>query len=162
MNALLDGQTACISVTLLDGLVLARSGFHHSVNYRSVTVYGKAEKADERDKEAILDRLVNHLVPERAAALRQHTPQELNATLLLKIPIAEAVAKIRSGPPKDAEKDYETDIWAGVVDVHSVLGDITRCPRLDDSVPTPDHVEKLLQQPELFTEQVAGAESGDS
>ncbi len=152
MNTLLDGQTACISVTILDGLVLARSGFHHSVNYRSVSVYGKAEKIEGVEKESVLDCLVNHLVPQRVPALRPHTPQELNATLVLKIPLDEAVAKIRQGPPVDAEKDYDSDIWAGVVDVHTVLGEITPCPRLDPSISTPAHVSALVAQGELFTE----------
>lgn len=150
LNALLDGQSASVCVTILDGLVLARSGFHHSVNYRSVTLFGKAEEVSGADKEPILDALVNHLLPGRVPALRKHTPQELNATLVLKIPIDEAAAKIRSGPPLDAEKDYETDIWAGVINVETILGDIERCPRLDDSVETPEHVLAFTEQGRLF------------
>lgn len=151
MNALLDGQTACISVTILDGLVLARSGFHHSVNYRSVTLFGSAEKVPDEGKEAALDFLVNHLVTGRPPHLRPHTPQELKATLVLKIPIDEAAAKIRSGPPGDAEKDYETDIWAGVLNVRTVLEDIERCPRLDEAIATPEHVERLLEKRLLYS-----------
>ena len=150
MNALLDGQTAGVCVTLLDGLVLARSGFKHSVNYRSVTLFGKAEKVADKDKNEILDRMINHLVPNRASELRPATPQELNATLVLRIPIDEAAAKIRNGPPLDAEKDYDTDLWAGVVNVETVLGNIERCPRLDDSVQTPNHVLDFMEQGGLF------------
>ncbi|MCG8412988.1 MAG: pyridoxamine 5'-phosphate oxidase family protein, partial [Pseudomonadales bacterium] len=150
MNALLDGQTASLCVTHLDGLVLARSGFHHSVNYRSVTLFGKAEKVADEDKEALLDKLVNHLVPNRAPELRKHTPQELNATLVLRIPIDEAAAKIRTGPPIDAEKDYDTDIWAGVINVQTVMSDINNCPRLDQSIETPEHVEELVKKRVLF------------
>jgi len=150
MNALLDGQTACLSVTLLDGLVLARSGFHHSVNYRSVTVFGKAQQVAAQDKEAILDRLVNYLVPDRAVALRTHTPQELNATLVLKVPIDEAAAKIRSGPPIDAKNDYDTDIWAGVINVNTIMGDIEPCPRLDSAIPIPEHVQRFQKNRRLF------------
>lgn len=150
MNALLDGQTASICVTHLDGLVLARSGFHHSVNYRSVTLFGKAEKVADAEKEALLDQLVNHLVPERAPKLRKHTPQELNATLVLRIPIVEAAAKIRTGPPIDAEKDYETDIWAGVVNVQTVMTDIDPCPRLHDGIEIPEHVNDFAKQGVLF------------
>jgi len=150
MNSLLDGQTACICVTILDGLVLARSGFHHSVNYRSVTLFGRAEQVAAEDKEAILDQLVNYLVPDRAGQLRVHTPQELNATLVLKIPIDEAAAKIRSGPPIDAEKDYDTDIWAGVINVNTVMEDIEPCPRLDGSIATPEHVVNIYKKRQLF------------
>ncbi len=150
MNALLDGQLASICVTHLDGLVLARSGFHHSVNYRSVTLFGRAEKVADEEKEPLLDQLVNHLVADRAPELRKHTPQELNATLVLRIPIDEAAAKIRTGPPIDAEKDYESDIWAGVINVQTVMTDIDRCPRLPDTVATPEHVEEFLQTEVLF------------
>ena len=151
MNTLLDGQTCCISVTILDGLVLARSGFHHSVNYRSVTVFGKAEKLPDDEKELNLDRLINHLVPDRIPHLRVHTQQELKATLVVKIPIDEAAAKIRSGPPIDAEKDYDTDIWAGVINVKIILDDIENCPELNDSVPTPEHVLDFIKKKDLFT-----------
>ncbi|MDA1372712.1 MAG: pyridoxamine 5'-phosphate oxidase family protein [Proteobacteria bacterium] len=150
MNALLDGQIACISVTLLDGLVLARSGFHHSVNYRSVTLFGRAELVPADKKVAKLDTMVNHLVPGRAPHLREHTQQELNATLVVRIPIDEAAAKIRLGPPIDADKDYDTDIWAGVVKVETVLGEIDPCPRLKDTVQAPEHVLKFHEQGKLF------------
>jgi len=150
LNALLDGQTACISVTLLDGLVLARSGFHHSVNYRSVSLFGRAEKVAPRDKEQILDRLIEHLVPGRPPHLRKHSRQELNATLVLKIPIEEAAAKLRSGPPIDAEKDYETDIWAGVVNLRTVAVGIEPCPRLENSAEIPEHVRQFVSRDVLF------------
>ena len=150
MNALLDGQIASVCVTHLDGLVLARSGFHHSVNYRSVTLFGKAERVSDDEKEELLDKLVNHLVPNRASELRQHTPQELNATLVVRVPIDEAAAKIRTGPPVDAEKDYETDIWAGVINVQTEMKDIERCPRLDESVSTPAHIDDFLTSKVLF------------
>ena len=150
MNAILDGQTSCVCVTLLDGLVLARSGFHHSVNYRSVTLFGKAQKVDDNEKVELLDTLLNHLVPGRAPHLRAHSQQELNATLVVRIPIDEAAAKIRKGPPIEAEKDYETDIWAGVVNVDTVLGDVEGCPRLADSVQTPEHISRFLENDNLF------------
>ena len=150
LNALLDGQTACICITILDGLVLARSGFHHSVNYRSVTLYGTAEKVTDDEKSGILDLLVDHMVPGRPPYLREHTPQELNATLVVKIPIEEAVAKVRTGPPVDAEKDYESDIWAGVINVETNLSGIEPCPRLDNSISIPEHVQEFFQQGALF------------
>lgn len=150
MNSLLDGPIASVCVTHLDGLVLARSGFHHSVNYRSVTIFGKAERVSDDEKEELLDKLVNHLVPDRAPELRKHTPQELNATLVVRIPIEEAAAKIRTGPPIDAEKDYESDIWAGVINVETELKDIERCPRLDKTIETPEHISIFMRQPALF------------
>ena len=150
MNALLDGQMASVCITHLDGLVLARSGFHHSVNYRSVTLFGVAEKVADEEKEELLDKLVNHLVPDRAPELRKHTPQELNATLVLRIPIDEAAAKIRLGPPIDAEKDYETDIWAGVIKVETIMKDIEPCPRLKSSIATPEHILSFRNQESLF------------
>ncbi len=150
LNALLGGQIVCICVTILDGLVLARSGFHHSLNYRSVTLFGRAEQVPAEQKIVILDTLVNRLVADRASHLRAHTPQELNATLVVKIPIDEAAAKVRSGPPIDAEQDYDSDTWAGVVKVETVLGDITPCPRLANSVPIPEHVLQFRKQGKLF------------
>jgi nitroimidazol reductase NimA-like FMN-containing flavoprotein (pyridoxamine 5'-phosphate oxidase superfamily) len=150
MNALLDGQLASICVTILDGLVLARAGFNHSVNYRSVSLFGKAEKVAEEDKAEVLDRLMDHLVPGRTAHLRGHTPQELKATLVLRIPIDEAVAKVRSGPPLDAESDYDTDIWAGVIKLQTVPSDLEPCPRLKASVETPEHVLQFIDRGALF------------
>ncbi|MEQ8954351.1 MAG: pyridoxamine 5'-phosphate oxidase family protein [Gammaproteobacteria bacterium] len=146
MNALLDGQTACLSVTLVDGLVLARSGFKHSVNYRSVTLFGKAEAVAEEDKAATLDALVNYLVPGRAGEIRPYTEQELNATLVLRIPIDEAAAKVRTGPPLDKEADYDTDIWAGVINLETRFAAIEPCPKLDPAIVVPQHVLALQQE----------------
>lgn len=161
LNALLEGQSACLCVTILDGLVLARSGFHHSVNYRSVTLFGKAEQVTDEEKVQVLDALVDHMIPGRPPFLRAHSPQELNATLVVKIPIDEAVAKVRNGPPVDAEKDYETDIWAGVVTIETRLGDIEPCPRLDDTVPVPEHVQALVDQEVLFPNRRSRIASSD-
>lgn len=149
MNALLDGQTACISVTFLDGLVLARCGFNHSVNYRSVSLFGKAERVED-NKAELLDQFIDHIMPGRAAAIRPATPQELNATLVLKIPIEEAVAKVRTGPPHDKESDYDTGIWAGVVNFRTEAESVDTCPRLESDVATPDHIEHYMAQHSLF------------
>lgn len=144
LQALLEGQTACVTVTELNGLVLARSGFHHSVNYRSVVLFGKATVVAEADKIPVLDALIDHLVPKRAAQIRPHTKQELDATLVLALSIDDAAAKVRQGPPVDAEQDYELDIWAGVVPLKTVVGDVEPCPRLPSTVATPDHVVEYL------------------
>lgn len=149
LNALLDGQTACISMTLLDGLVLARTGFNHSVNYRSVTVFGKAERVEE-NKAEILDAFINQIVPDRAPTIRAATPQELNATLLIKIPIDEAVAKVRSGPPKDKDSDYDNGIWAGVINLNTLAESVEPCPQLEANIPMPQHIESFMTQISLF------------
>lgn len=139
--ALTDGQTACVSVTRLDGLVLARSGFHHSVNYQSVVLFGKAEAVDRtEDAIPVLDAFVDKLAPGRSAEMRPHTSKELNATLVLRIPIAEASAKVRRGPPIDDEADYALDVWAGVVPLVTTTGAFEPCPRLATDTPLPDHL----------------------
>jgi nitroimidazol reductase NimA-like FMN-containing flavoprotein (pyridoxamine 5'-phosphate oxidase superfamily) len=139
MNALLDGQTACISVTEMNGLVLARSGFHHSVNYRSVTLFGKARIISD-NKVEILDAFVDRLVPGRSGELRPNTRNELDATLVLEIPIEEAVAKVRTGPPIDDDADYELDIWAGVLPIETGFGIVEDCPRLKPGTVRPSNV----------------------
>lgn len=150
MNALLNGQTASICVTLVDGLVLARSGFKHSVNYRSVTLYGKAETVADEVKEEVLDKFIDYMVPGRARELRKTTPQELNATLVVKIPIDEAAAKIRTGPPLDKEPDYETDIWAGVVNLETRITQVEDCPKLKSGIAVPEHITNYVDKKILF------------
>ena len=150
MNALLNGQTASICVTLVDGLVLARSGFKHSVNYRSVTLYGKAETVADEVKEEVLDKFIDYMVPGRARELRKTTPQELNATLVIKIPIDEAAAKIRTGPPLDKEPDYETDIWAGVVNLETRITEVEDCPKLKSGIAVPEHITNYVDKKILF------------
>ena len=150
MNTLLNGQTVSICVTLVDGLVLARSGFKHSVNYRSVTLFGKAETVADEVKEEVLDKFINYMVPGRASELRKTTPQELNATLVVKIPIDEAVAKIRTGPPLDKEPDYETDIWAGVVNLETRITEVEDCPKLKSGIAVPEHITNYVDKKILF------------
>ena len=146
MTALLDGQSACISVTLVDGMVLARSAFHHSVNYRSVVIYAKGEKVEGDHKITVLDALINHYVPGRVQHLRPYLQKELDATLVVKLPITEASAKMRSGPPVDADKDYELNIWAGVLNVKTVIDAVEPCDRLSPSVAVPDHVQHFVSE----------------
>ena len=140
LNALLDGQTACVSVMQLEGLVLARSGFHHSVNYQSVMLFGRAG-IEEANKVAVLDQLVDKMVPGRSATLRPHTKQELNATLVLKLMIDEASAKVRTGHPIDADDDYALPIWAGVLPIHTAPGYLEPDPTLDQSTAVPQHLK---------------------
>lgn len=129
IGGLADGWPVCLAVTLTDGLVLARSAFHHSVNYRSVVVLGDARPVREREaKLGALRALVDHVVPGRAQDARGPDEQELAATEVVALAIREASAKVRSGPPVDAGEDYELPVWAGEVPVALVAGE----PRPDD------------------------------
>ena len=118
-----EGVDICVTVTLLDGLVLARSAFHHSMNYRSVVVLGKGRLVtDDGEKWTALHAFTNHIVPERWEEARQPTPQELKATSVLALPIDEVSAKVRAGGPIDDEEDYAMRIWAGVVPIETKIG----------------------------------------
>ena len=137
LRTLRGGVDACVTVTLLDGLVLARSAFHHSMNYRSVVVFGKAEEVvDREEKIRVLDKLVEHVCRGRSADARRPNESELKQTLVLRIPIAEASAKIRTGPPKDDEEDYALPIWAGVLP----LALVASAPIPDNGAAIPEYV----------------------
>ncbi|MBC8194926.1 MAG: pyridoxamine 5'-phosphate oxidase family protein [Acidimicrobiia bacterium] len=111
-----SGVEVCVTVTLLDGLVLARSAFHHSMNYRSVVVFGTAtEVTDWDEKVAALDRLTDHVVPGRMAVLRPHTDKEVRGTTVLSLSLEECSMKVRTGPPVDDAEDMDADVWAGVL-----------------------------------------------
>jgi len=123
LRSLREGVEACVTVTLIDGLVLARSAFHHSMNYRSVVVFGTAREVTDRDEKLrALDALVEHVVRGRSADVRPPNEIELRQTLLLALPIEEASAKIRTGPPVDDEEDYALPVWAGVVPAALTFG----------------------------------------
>jgi nitroimidazol reductase NimA-like FMN-containing flavoprotein (pyridoxamine 5'-phosphate oxidase superfamily) len=114
VRALAGGAPACVTVTLLDGLVLARSGFHHSMNYRSVVVLGRAtEITDPAEKRRALDAIVEHVAPGRAAEVRGPSDAELRGTRVVALPLDEASAKVRTGPPKDDPEDLRLGCWAG-------------------------------------------------
>jgi nitroimidazol reductase NimA-like FMN-containing flavoprotein (pyridoxamine 5'-phosphate oxidase superfamily) len=133
--ALAGGADLCCAVTLLDGLVLARSAFHHSVNYRSVTIFGRGEVVgDPNDKREALRAFFTKLYPGRWEAVRAPTDGELQATLVVRIPIEEAVAKRRLGPPIDDEDDYALPVWAGVMPLGITRGDFIADERLHPDV----------------------------
>jgi nitroimidazol reductase NimA-like FMN-containing flavoprotein (pyridoxamine 5'-phosphate oxidase superfamily) len=115
MRTLASGAPACVTVTLLDGIVLARSVFHHSMNYRSVVALGSAQKLEGADKAAALEALVEGLVPGRSREARAPDRAELAATMILAFPLDEVSAKARSGPPADDPADLELPIWAGTI-----------------------------------------------
>lgn len=138
------GVEVCVTVTLVDGLVLARSAFHHSMNYRSVVVIGTAEPiTDASEKEAALERFVEALVPGRQDDIRATTTKEINGTGVLRLPLSQASAKIRTGGPIDDDEDYELPIWAGVVPVRTVLDAPVDDPRNLAGVAVPENVASL-------------------
>jgi uncharacterized protein len=132
------GVPVCITVTLLDGLVLARSIFNHSMNYRSVVVLGKAMAVrDEKEKLQALKLLSEHILPGRWAESRQPNQKEIKQTLVLRLPIEEFSAKVRQGPPIDDEEDYAFPAWAGVIPLQMVAGEPINDPRLEAKTPVP-------------------------
>jgi len=135
------GIPVCVTVTHLDGLVLARSGFHHSINYRSVMAFGKARKVEDIDeKRRELNRFIDRIYPGRNDTMRGIEDQELKATTLLAMEIEEASAKVRVGPPKDDEPDYALDVWAGVIPIAQVMGAAVPDPLLKQGVAWPEHL----------------------
>jgi nitroimidazol reductase NimA-like FMN-containing flavoprotein (pyridoxamine 5'-phosphate oxidase superfamily) len=141
LRALAAGAPACLTVTLIDALVLARSAMHHSANYRSVMLLGEARVVGEpQEKLAALQAIVEHIVPGRWAEVRWPTEKELQATTVLALPIEEASAKIRSGPPLDDEEDYALDVWAGVIPFATEPLAAEADPRLPAGIPPPPYV----------------------
>jgi nitroimidazol reductase NimA-like FMN-containing flavoprotein (pyridoxamine 5'-phosphate oxidase superfamily) len=131
LRTLAGGIDVCVTVTLLDGLVLARSAFHHSLNYRSVVIFGRASMVDDKEaKLAALRAFSEHVIAGRWDEARQPTDQELKATAVLSLPLEEASAKVRTGPPIDDEEDYALPIWAGVLPLRLVAGVPVPDPRL--------------------------------
>lgn len=138
LRALSDGLDVCVTVTLLDGLVVARSAFHHSLNYRSVVVYGRAEPVtDVEEKAAALDAVVDHVLPGRRGGLRPHHEKELRATTVLAIALTEASAKVRTGGPADEPDDLGAPVWAGQIPLSLVPGEPVPEPDLDPTLPAP-------------------------
>ncbi|MGH9503696.1 MAG: pyridoxamine 5'-phosphate oxidase family protein [Terriglobales bacterium] len=134
------GVAVCVTVTLLDGLVLARSIFNHSMNYRSVVVLGTAVAVFEaKEKLEALRLLSEHILPGRWAESRQPNEKELKQTLVMRLPIEEFSAKVREGPPIDDEEDYSFPTWAGVIPLQMVAGNSINDPRLDPNTPVPEY-----------------------
>lgn len=138
LQALQQGGTVCIAVTLVDGLVLARSAFHHSMNYRSVVLYGAPAVVEDPVRKAeVLRGLTDHVIPGRWQDIREPSDQELRRTLVVSIPITEASAKVRTGPPLDDEPDYALPVWAGVVPLRLAAAEPIPDPRLDPGIAPP-------------------------
>jgi len=152
-----EGLAVCITVTLADGFVLARSVFNHSMNYRSVVALGKAKLIDApEEKLEALHAFTEKVLPGRWNDVRQPSEQELKATSILSLPLTEVSAKIRVGPPKDDEPDYALPVWAGVIPLQLVADAPVRDERCDPSIPVPGYAgqyqrreDSCLQQTEI-------------
>ncbi|NUU20385.1 MAG: pyridoxamine 5'-phosphate oxidase family protein [Streptomycetaceae bacterium] len=139
-RSLAAGAPTCLTVTLLDGLVVARSAFESSMNYRSAMVLGSCEVVDGAAKAAALDLLTDHLMPGRRAELRAHKAKELAATLVLALPLDEASVKVSAGAPDDDATDLDTPVWAGTVPLGETFYDPVPAPDLRFDLPVPDYV----------------------
>jgi nitroimidazol reductase NimA-like FMN-containing flavoprotein (pyridoxamine 5'-phosphate oxidase superfamily) len=136
-----NGIPVCVTVTLVDGLVLARSVFNHSMNYRSVVALGKAELVDApENKRKALHAFTEKILPGRWTEARQPSEKELKATSILRLPLTEVSAKVRVGPPEDDAEDYALQIWAGVIPLQLVAGTPIRDARCDAAIPVPEYV----------------------
>ena len=147
LRTLSGGIDACVAVTLIDGLVLARSAFHHSVNYRSVVIFGRASIVEEREaKLAALFAFSEHVIPGRWDDVREPTEQELKATTVLSLRLEEVSAKVRTGPPIDDEADYALNVWAGVLPLQLIAGTPIRDPRLPEIIELPSYALKYTRE----------------
>jgi nitroimidazol reductase NimA-like FMN-containing flavoprotein (pyridoxamine 5'-phosphate oxidase superfamily) len=143
LRTLEKGVDVCVTVTLVDGLVLARSAFHHSMNYRSVLILGLASVVEDADEKIqALEAFVEHVVPGRWRDVRQPTQGELNATLVLSLSLVEGSAKVRSGPPLDDEEDYLLPIWAGEIPLRVVAEAPVTDPRTQPDLEAPPYARE--------------------
>lgn len=146
MVATKEGIPVCLTVTHLDGIVLARSAFHHSMNYRSAVVFGKAKEVLGEEKEKALLVISENILKDRWDESRLPNKQELKATAVLAIEIEEASAKIRDAGPSDEKADYELPIWAGVVPMKTVYETPWADPVLPETIPVPNSVSALFTE----------------
>lgn len=143
LRNLSKGVDVCVTVTLVDGLVLARSAFHHSINYRSVVILGKATLVDDREeKDKVLEAFTEHVIPGRWDEVRWPNELEMKATSVLKLPIEEASAKTRTGGPKDDDEDYAVNVWAGVLPLNVAPGEPISDERLPEGIDVPGYVAR--------------------
>ena len=143
LRTLSEGIDVCVTVTLVDGLVLARSAFHHSINYRSVVVFGRATRIDDPvEKNSALFAFSEQVIRGRWKDVREPTDNELKQTTVLCLALTEASAKVRTGPPLDDEEDYAMDVWAGVVPLRLVAGEPIDDPRLIEGVEVPAYARE--------------------
>ena len=142
LRTLSQGIDVCVTVTLVDGLVLARSAFHHSINYRSVVVFGKAALVEDTgEKNNALFAFAEHVIPGRWNDVREPTLDELQMTSVLAVELIEASAKVRTGPPLDDEADYSLRVWAGVIPMQLTAGTAVNDPRLPEDIEPPSYTK---------------------
>ncbi len=149
LSALVSADAICVTVTLVDGLVLARSGFHSSINYRSVVMLGSAHAVEADRKKHALKTVADHVIPGRWDALRPVNDAELEQTSVLQMDIVEASAKVRGGPPLDDEEDYALPIWAGTLDLQPSVPIVRSDHRLHPEAVLPEHVNNYRRPKKL-------------
>jgi hypothetical protein len=148
LRTIKGGEEVCIVTTLIDGLVLARSAFMHSMNYRSVVVYGRCREVSDREEKWMAQKaLVDHVCTGRSDQVRMPTDDELRQTTILAVPLEEASAKLRTGPPNDDEADYDRPVWAGVLPMSSVPQTPVDDPRLGHGLKPPPNVTGYRRPP---------------
>lgn len=146
LRTLKKGADVCVVVTILDALVMARSAFHHSMNYRSVVIYGHARLVDDpEDKLAAMAAVTEHVARGRWTDARQPNLKEIQATMIIEIPLAEASVKMRTGPPGDDAEDMELDVWAGLIPVATTFGEPIAAPDLKDAVDLPGYLHNYTR-----------------
>ena len=142
LNSFQNGKDICISVTLVDGIVLARSAFHHSINYRSVVIFGKPQEIISKDdKTKALGIIMEHIIPGRWNDVRQPSKKELDITSVFSLKIDEASAKIRTGMPADEKEDLSLNMWSGIVPLKFTACDPVNNIDLKENIPLPDYVK---------------------
>ena len=142
LKSIQGGANLCVTISLIDGIVMARSAFHHSLNYRSVVVFGKGVIVDNyQEKWDALKAVSDHLVPKRWEDVREPNQKEMDATTVVSISLEEASAKVRSGPPGDDDADYALPIWAGVLPTELKKGTLIPDPVLPESIGIPDYLK---------------------
>lgn len=146
LNNLEAGIPVCLTVTHVDGLVLARSAFHHSMNYRSAVIFGTAHEVEDEEKEQALFLISENILKGRWDEVRAPNDKELKATSVLRLDIESASAKVRTGPPGDDEEDYALPVWAGVVPLSQAAGAPLADPLLQDGIPVAESVKNLLKK----------------
>ena len=142
LKVITNQNNICVTISLIDGIVLARSAFHHSMNYRSVVIFGSGRKIDDpEEKLNVLKAVSDHLIPERWDDVRQPNQKELDATTVIAISLEEASAKVRTGPPSDDEDDYKLSVWAGVLPITLIKEELIPDPVLPDKIDIPNYLK---------------------
>lgn len=147
LKALKEGVPVCLNVTLVDGLVLGRAAFHHTMNFRSANIHGTARLVeDEKEKYDALVAVTDHLAPGRWNETRETTAKEINATTVIAVTIEQAASKIRAGMPIDDEEDYGLNHWAGIVPISTSFGPAINDARLKEGIPVAESIRKLTSR----------------